>query len=316
VRDAGLVHRAGVDASRRETTRATRGIEGVTMSEADNSTRIAVVTGANSGIGKVTVTTLLKKGYRVIATARSKERGEAALADWQREVPGAKIELVLCNLSDLDSVRAAAKSIAGKVDRIHVLVNNAGGIIGERHVTKEGWEETLAGNHLGPFVLTRELLPLLERGAPARIVNVASEAHRQVSDMRWDDLSYAGGYSSMKAYGQSKLANILFTRELARRLDPAKITANSLHPGVVRTRFGETGSGALRFAIALIRPFLIDEVKGADTQIWLATDPSVEGKSGGYYDKRKLKTPTKAGRSDEGAKRLWELSEKLAGPPA
>jgi NAD(P)-dependent dehydrogenase (short-subunit alcohol dehydrogenase family) len=281
--------------------------------EQSGAGKIVVVTGANSGIGKATVSALLARAYRVIATARSKERGEAALADWQREAPGAKVELVLCDLSKLDSVRAAAKDIAGRVDHIDVLVNNAGGILGERHATKEGIEETLAGNHLGPFVLTRDLLPLLEKGAPSRIVNVASEAHRSVSDMAWDDLGLAKGYGSMKAYGQSKLANILFTRELARRLDPKKITVNAVHPGVVRTRFGETGGALLRFGVALIRPFLIDEKKGADTQIWLATDPSVEGKSGGYYIKRKLATPTSAARSDEGAKRLWEISEKLAG---
>jgi NAD(P)-dependent dehydrogenase (short-subunit alcohol dehydrogenase family) len=284
--------------------------------ESDTSGRIAVVTGANSGIGKVTVSALLAKGYRVIATARSKERGEAALADWERENPTAKVELVLCDLSKLDSVHAAARDIAARVVRIHVLVHDAGGIIGERRLTKEGLEETFAGNHLGPFVLTRDLMPLLERGAPARIVNVASDAHKAVNDMRWDDLQFEGGYSSMKAYGQSKLANILFTRELARRNDPKKITANAVHPGVVRTRFGETGSGLLRFGIALVRPFLIDEKKGADTSIWLATDASLAEKTGGYYVKRKQVTPTKAGQSDEGAKRLWEISEKLAGPVA
>ncbi len=285
----------------------------MTNLDSDRAERIAVVTGANSGIGKVTVRALLEKGYRVIATARSKERGEAALADWRKEMPAAKVELVLCDLSDLESVHAAAREIARRVDRIDVLVNNAGGILGERRTTKGGLEETFAGNHLGPFVLTRELLPLLEKGAPARIVNVASDAHKAVRDMQWDDLQFARGFSSMKAYGQSKLANILFTRELARRLDPKKITANAVHPGVVRTRFGETGSGLLRFGIALIRPFLIDEKKGADTSIWLATDPSMEGKTGGYYVKRKLVTPTPAAESDEGARRLWEISEKLAG---
>jgi NAD(P)-dependent dehydrogenase (short-subunit alcohol dehydrogenase family) len=284
------------------------------MSSATNekTTRVAVVTGANSGIGKVTVTALLRQGFRVIATARSRERGEAALADWKREIQDAQVELVLCDLSKLDSVHQAAKEIAGRVDRVDVLVNNAGGIIGERRVTKEGVEETLAGNHLGPFVLTQDLLPLLERAAPSRIVNVASDAHRSVSDMRWDDLQFAKGYSSIKAYGQSKLANILFTRELARRLAGKNVTVNAVHPGVVRTRFGETGSGLLRFGVALIRPFLIDENKGADTSIWLATDPAVEGKTGGYYVKRKLVTPTKAAQSDAGAKRLWDISEKLA----
>ena len=224
----------------------------------------------------------------------------------------AQVELVLCDLSKLDSVHEAAKEIARRVDRIDVLVNNAGGIIGERHVTKEGVEETFAGNHLGPFVLTRDLLPLIERAAPSRIVNVASDAHKSVSDMRWDDLQFAKGYSSIKAYGQSKLANILFTKELARRLEGKNVTVNAVHPGVVRTRFGETGSGLLRFGVALIRPFLIDEVKGADTSIWLATDPAVAGKTGGYYVKRKLVTPTKAAQSDAGAKRLWDISETLA----
>ena len=281
--------------------------------EHDKAGRVAVVTGANSGIGKVTVTALLRQGYRVIATARSRERGESALADWKREMQDARVELVLCDLCKPDSIREAAAEIKKRVDRIDVLVNNAGGIIGERRVTMEGLEETFAGNHLGPFILTLELLPLLERAAPSRIVNVASDAHRSVSDMRWDDLQFTDGYSSFKAYGQSKLANILFTTELARRVKDKKITVNALHPGVVRTRFGETGSALLRFGVALIRPFLIDENKGADTSIWLATDPSLEGKTGGYYAKRKLVTPTKAAQSDEGAKRLWEISEKLSG---
>jgi NAD(P)-dependent dehydrogenase (short-subunit alcohol dehydrogenase family) len=284
-----------------------------------SSPPVAVVTGANSGIGKVTAAALLRKGFHVIATARSKERGEAAVADFRRDVPDGRVDLVLCDLSNLASVRAAARDIAAKVDRIDVLVNNAGGIIGERRVTKEGLEETLGGNHLGPFVLTRALMPLLERAAgdagEARIVNVASAAHRRVRDMNWDDLSFArpGAYDSMAAYGQSKLANILFTRELARRLEGKRITANCLHPGVVRTRFGETGGPLLRFGIALVRPFFIDEVKGADTSIWLATDPSLRGKSGGYYAKRKLARTTRAAESDGGARRLWDLSEKLAG---
>jgi len=253
----------------------------------------------------------------VIATARSQERGVAAIADWKRLVPGANVDLVLMNLSDLDSVHDAAATIAKKIDHLDVLVNNAGGILGERRTTKTGLEETFAGNHLGPFALTRDLLPLLaprDGDAPTRIVTVASEAHRSVGDMSWDDLQLAKSYSSMKAYGQSKLANILFTSELARRLDPTKTTATSVHPGVVRTRFGETGSALLRFGIALVRPFFITEEQGADTSIWLATDPSLVGKSGGYYAKRKLSTTTRAGRSDEGAKRLWDISVELAGP--
>jgi len=280
--------------------------------QGSGSARVAVVTGANSGIGRVTVSSLLEKGFRVIATARSKERGDAAVADWKKESPDAKIELVLCDLSNLDSVHEAAREIARRVDRIDVLVNNAGGIIGERRLTKTGLEETFAGNHLGPLVLTQDLLPLLEAAAPSRIVNVASDAHKAVRDMMWDDLQSAKGYSSMKAYGQSKLANILFTRELSHRLEGKNVTVNAVHPGVVRTRFGETGSGLLRFGIALIRPFLIDEKKGADTSIWLATDPAVQGKTGGYYVKRKLVVPTRAAQSDEGAKRLWDISEKLA----
>jgi len=280
--------------------------------QGSGAAKVAVVTGANSGIGKVTVSSLLQKGFRVIATARSKERGDAAVADWKKESPDAKIELVLCDLSNLDSVHEAAREIGRRVDRIDVLVNNAGGIVGERRLTKTGLEETFAGNHLGPFVLTQDLLPLLEAAAPSRIVNVASDAHKAVRDMMWDDLQAAKGYSSVKAYGQSKLANILFTRELSRRLAGKNITVNAVHPGVVRTRFGETGSALMRFGLVLARPFLIDEKKGADTSIWLATDPAVEGKTGGYYVKRKLVVPTRAAQSDEGAKRLWDLSEKLA----
>ena len=223
---------------------------------------------------------------------------------------------MICDLSNLSSVRVAATEIGNRVDHINVLVNNAGGIIGQRRMTAEGLEETLGGNHLGPFVLTNALLPLIEKGAPARIVNVSSSAHKSVKDMQWDDLSFKAGYSAPKAYGQSKLANVLFTRALAKRLDPKKVTVNAVHPGVVRTRFGETGGGIIKFAVSLIRPFLIDEVKGADTSIWLATDPSLEGQTGGYYVKRTLTETSKAAASDEGATRLWRVSEKLAATTA
>ncbi len=280
----------------------------------DARRRVAVVTGTSSGLGKATVAGLLAAGFRVVATVRDEARGAAALHEWRAAVPGAAVELVRCELASLRSVEEAASAIARRVDRVDVLVNNAGGIQGERRLGEDGVEATLAGNHLGPFALTRSLLPLLQGAGRGRVINVASEAHRLVRKVPWHDLQSETGYRPMKAYALSKLANLLFTRELSRRFDPDRITANAVHPGVVRTRFGESGTRLFRVGIKLVRSLFLDEVAGADTSVWLATAAAVDGLSGGYYAKRRRVRPSRVAESDDSAERLWEVSERLAGP--
>jgi NAD(P)-dependent dehydrogenase (short-subunit alcohol dehydrogenase family) len=274
--------------------------------------RTAVVTGASSGLGQVTATALARQGYRVIVVVRSRERGELALAQIRAAVGGpAALDLVLCDLGSLAQVRRASDAIAALTDRVDVLVNNAGGLADGYRLTDEGFESTFAANHLGHFLLTQRLLPLLERAAPARIVNVSSVAHGFVRDMSWDDLQMRQGFVVLRAYGQAKLANILHVRELARRLPPDRVTANAAHPGAVHSRFGTHGSAWMRALDRITRHFMLTPERGADTIVWLATDASLEGRSGGYYARRKLRQPSAAARSDEGARRLWDISEAL-----
>jgi NAD(P)-dependent dehydrogenase (short-subunit alcohol dehydrogenase family) len=194
-----------------------------------------------------------------------------------------------------------------------VLLNNAGALVTSRRTTVDGIEETFAINHLGYFLLTDLLLDTLKSSGPARIVNVASEAHRGAR-MHWDDLQFERAYSSFKAYGQSKLCNILFTRELARRLEGTNVTANCLHPGVVASGFGQTYGGVFGALMGVAHLFMISTEKGAKTQIHLASSPEVEGVSGKYFDKCKQRTPNEEARSDEAAARLWSISEKMTSP--
>ena len=214
------------------------------------------------------------------------------------------------NLSLQADVRRLAAEGRERHRVLHVLINNAGGIVGRREMTADGIEKTFAGNHLGPFLLTNLLLDRLKAAAPARIVNVASEASRMAT-LDFDDLYFEKGYAEFKAYARSKLANILFTRELARRLERSGVTAVSLHPGVVRTRFGESGSGFFRFLVKLGAPFFITPEKGADTLLWAATSPDAAGLNGAYLVRRKVRRPVALARNDEVARRLWEASAQL-----
>jgi NAD(P)-dependent dehydrogenase (short-subunit alcohol dehydrogenase family) len=201
--------------------------------------------------------------------------------------------------------------VKAKHDRLDVLLNNAGVLVTTRRTTVDGIEETFAVNHLGYFLLTNLLLDLLIKSAPARIVNVSSEAHRG-AHMRWDDLQFERTpYRQFSAYGQSKLCNILFTRELARRLEGKGVTANALHPGVVASGFGQTDGGLMRFVIRLAHPFMIGPEKGARTQVWLASSPDVDGISGKYFDKCAEREPNRAAKDDAGARKLWAISEEM-----
>ncbi len=278
-----------------------------------NSTlKTCVVTGANSGIGREVARGLAAEGWRVLMVARSREKGEAARAEIMASTGNRHVELLISDLSSQRIVRELAATILDRCDRLDALINNAGLTLGKRILTDDGIEMTFAVNHLAPFLLTRLLLDRLKASAPSRIVNVASDAHRR-GEIDFDDPSAERGYSAWRAYSQSKLANVLFTRELARRLEGTDVTVTCLHPGVVRTGFGRQGSTFIRFGTRIAGAFLLSPKKGADTAIWLATSPAVEGASGGYYEKRRLARPSEAAQNSEAAKRLWELSEKMVG---
>ncbi|MGE5291865.1 MAG: SDR family oxidoreductase [Micromonosporaceae bacterium] len=274
------------------------------------NSKVCVVTGATSGIGKATALALARRGDQVVLVGRDRGRGEAAVAAIHA-VGASPPRLEIADLSSMAQVRELADRL-GALDRIDVLVNNAGLVAGQRRVTPDGFEHVFAVNHLAPFLLTNLLLGKLTAAAPARVVTVTSDAHT-AARLDLDDPHLEHGWDSWRAYANGKLANILFTRELARRLDSAKVAANCAHPGVVRTRFGREGSLLLRIGLTLGRPFLLSPKRGADTIVYLATSPDVAGQTGGYYVKRQRREPSGAARDNETARRLWQLSEELTG---
>ena len=283
----------------------------------DMQGKTVVVTGGNSGIGFETATALAGMGARVVVTARNADKGRAAVAAVAQRLGGeAQVQLVVFDLADLSSVRRGAAEILEQAPRLDVLVNNAGLVLSERTETVDGFEATFATNHLGPFLLTNLLLDRIRASSPARIVNVASTAHSAArKGIPFDDLQSEKKYATMRVYGQSKLANILFTQELARRLEGTGVTANSLHPGTVRTGYGADGDarGLLAFGIKISSPFFLSPAKGARTSVYLASDPAVAGVSGEYFVKCKARQPKPWARDPEAARRLWQVSEELVG---
>jgi len=279
--------------------------------------KTVVVTGGNSGIGYETASALAAMGARVVLTARNADKGRSAVASITQRLGGdAQVQLVVFDLADLSSVRRGAAEILEQAPRLDVLVNNAGLVLSQRIETADGLEATLATNHLGPFLLTNLLLDRIRSSSPARIVNVASTAHSAArKGMPFDDLQSEKRYATMRVYGQSKLANILFTRELAHRLAGTGVTANSLHPGTVRTGYGADGDarGLLAFGIKISSPFFLSPAKGARTSIFLASAPEVAEVSGEYFVKCKPKQPKRWARDDDAARRLWQVSEELVG---
>jgi NAD(P)-dependent dehydrogenase (short-subunit alcohol dehydrogenase family) len=271
---------------------------------------LCVVTGATSGIGKATATALARLGAQVVLVARDRGRGEATAAE-VAAAGASPPRLEIADLASMAQVRALAGRL-GALERIDVLVNNAGLMAGQRRATADGLDEVFAVNHLAPFLLTSLLLGQLTAAAPARVITVTSGAHAGAR-LDLDDPQLERGWESWRAYANSKLANILFTRELARRLEGTGVTANCAHPGVVRTRFGREARLPMRAAVTLGRPFMLSPRRGADTIVYLATSPEVAGASGGYYVKRQRREPSAAARDDATAQRLWQLSEELTG---
>ena len=279
--------------------------------------KTVVVTGANSGIGKACATELARRGAHVVMTARDASRGQQAVADVKRASGNANVELLLADFASLAEVRILANRIAS-LPRLDVLVNNAGLMLTERRETRDGFETTFQVNHLAPFLLTSMLVPKLAHSPGARIVTVASDAHTSGGALDFDDLQSKGRYTPFAVYGRSKLCNILFTRELARRLEGKDVTANCLHPGVVATGFAGDGdaTGWFAWGIKLARPFMITPEKGADTMVYLASSPDVAGTSGHYFVKRRQKTPGRHAQDDTAARRLWDESVRMTGAPA
>jgi len=275
--------------------------------------RVCVITGATSGIGRAAAEQLASLGARLVIVARDPARGAAARDEIVAATGNREVALEIADLASQRQVRELAARLLAAEPEIHVLVNNAGLALGERRLTEDGLEETFAVNHLAPFLLTNLLLERLRGSSPARVVTVASAAHRGAA-IPFDDLNGERGFSGWIAYGWTKLANILFTAELARRLAGSGVTATCLHPGVVATGFGREGPFLVReFQRLLGRVFLLDPKQGADTLVWLASSPEMEGASGGYYAKRRLATPSRAAGDAAAARRLWQESERLTG---
>lgn len=272
--------------------------------------KTAIVTGANSGMGKVTAKGLAEKGYEVILVCRNHEKGEDTLNELQSLYPQASLHLFLCDLSSVKAVKKLAEEITGSFTKIDVLINNAGAYIAERHTSVDGYELTLATNHLAYFQLANLLLPLLKNAPEARIVNVASEASK-LGKLNWDDLNLEKKYSGIMAYSNSKLYNIMFTYQLADELKGTHVTVNAMHPGGVNTNFGNGVDGLLGIAFRQFGWLMRTPEKGAETIIWLATAPEATQYNGLYF-KDKKPIPSIALSHDKIAQQhLWEVTQNL-----
>ena len=274
--------------------------------------KVVVITGGTSGIGWVAAMRLADMGARLVLVARDRARGETALARLRKRAPGVGHRIHYGDLSRVAEMKRVAAEIQDAEPRVDVLINNAGAVFSARHVTEDGLERTFALNHVAYFVLTHRLRARLEAAARARVVNVASDAHHGAR-LDFRDLQSAAGYRGLAAYGRSKLCNVLYTRELARRWAGRAITANCLHPGFVATRFGNQSGGLLSYGIRLAKLFAISPERGADTIVHLASANEVANQSGGYFYKRRPATPSPEARDDRTAAKLWEETARLAG---
>jgi retinol dehydrogenase 14 len=271
--------------------------------------KTCLITGGNSGIGKATALGLARMGGNVVIVSRSKEKGEKALTDIISTSGNRNVELMIADMSSQDSVRRLASDFKAKHEKLHLLVNNAGVYLTKRISTVDGLEATFAINHLGTFLLTSLLLDVLKASAPARIVNVSSDAHYGAK-VNFEDLQGEKKFSGWQAYGQSKLAMILFTHELAKRLEGTGVSVNSAHPGVVRTNFANN-NGLVTFGFRFLRPFFISPRTAAKRILYVATSPDLDGVNGKYFTKMHEARSSEESYEYESARRLWQISEQL-----
>jgi len=271
--------------------------------------KVVLITGGTSGIGRAAAAALAAMGAEVVVTGRDRERGEAAVEEIRRDSGNERVSLVLADLSVQAEVRGLAEEFRERHDRLDVLVNNAGLVQSRRVETPDGLELTLAVNHLAPFLLTDLLLDLLKKSAPSRVITVSSEARRGAS-IDFDDLQSERRYRGFPVYGMTKMANILFTYELAERLEGTGVVANCLHPGAVSTNFAQNNRGPIALLFRLFKPFMRSPEQGADTLVYLASSPEAGELNGKYLTDRKEVSPAEP-RDETSQKRLWEVSEEL-----
>lgn len=274
--------------------------------------KICIVTGANAGIGKATTEGLAKAGATVVMMCRQTDTGQAALDDIQKKTGSDKLHLIQVNLASFDEIRAAAKTFLDRFDRLDVLINNAAVVPSKRELTQDGIEKQFGVNHLAPFLLTLLLIDRLKQSTPSRIVNVSSTLHHSAT-IDFDDLQAERSYGALRVYGQSKLANVLFTYELARRLEGTGVTVNAVHPGGVRTQLGRHAPIWLKPLLLLASALMIGPEKGAKTSLYVATAPELEDTTGKYFAKSRVAPSSKESHDEAVAKRLWEISAELTG---
>ena len=272
--------------------------------------KVCLVTGATGGIGLITAQTLAERGATVVLASRSASKCAEVAARITAETGNAQVSYLAGDLSSMAQVRAVAEQFLAQHERLDVLVNNAGAVFSSRQVSADGYEMTMALNHLNYFYLTQLLQDRLLASAPARIVNVSSDAHKMGS-MRFDDLMSERGYNGFGVYSMSKLANVLFTYELARRLEGSGVTANALHPGFVASNFGRSNGGMWNMFMPVVQLFAISPQRGAETSIHLAASPAVEGVTGQYFDKKRAVASSPASHDIAAQRRLWDVSEQL-----
>jgi len=273
--------------------------------------KVCLVTGATAGIGKITATALAAQGATLVIHGRNRQKTEATVDEIRTKSGNDQVSCLLADFSDLDQVRDMAKTFQERFENLHLLLNNAGAFFNKRIPTPYGVELTFLVNHLAPFLLTNLLLDPLKDSAPSRVINVSSEAHRQ-DQMDFENLDFKKGYFGIKAYARSKLANILFTYELARRLDGTGVVCNAVHPGHIATDIWKTNFGLIGPALKRIMGlFSLTPEEGAENSIYLASSPKVEGISGKYFDKTEPTLSSDVSYDDEVSRALWDLSAEL-----